>query len=97
MTLHVETGTDVFYLIIISKLWESFSVGREENCDFWFLGLDIQSEKFHIAIDQNNHIEQLKKEDINPVCKFQKNNLKGHIKSKNWSTISDIKSHSTRY
>ena len=34
--------------------------------------MNIQSEKFHIAIDQNNYIEQLKKVNIDPLCKFQK-------------------------
>ena len=54
------------------KLRETFYVGREENCNFRYLSLNIQSEKFHIAIDQNNYIEQLKKVDIKPVRKFQK-------------------------
>ena len=85
-----------FCLNIISKLKETFSVGREENYNFRYLGLNIQSEKIHIAIDQNNYIEQLKKIDINAVPKFQKLR-KRNIKSKNWSTSLDIKSHSTRY
>ena len=77
MTVHVGdflcAGTDLFFLNIISKPREIFSIGREENCNFRYLGLNIQSEKIHIAIDQNNYIEQLKKVDVNPACKFQKN------------------------
>ena len=76
MTVHVDdflcAGTDLLYRSVILKLRETFSVGREENCNFRYLGLNIQPEKFHIAIDQNNYIEQLKKVDIDPVCKFQK-------------------------
>ena len=76
MTVHVDNflcaGTDLFYWIVILKLRETFYVGREENCNFRYLSLNIQSEKFHIAIDQNNYIEQLKKVDIKPVRKFQK-------------------------
>ena len=38
MTVHVDdflcAGTDLFYLNIISKLRETFFVGREENCNF---------------------------------------------------------------
>ena len=52
-----------------------FSVGIEENCNFRYLGLNIQSEKFHIAIDQNNYTEQLKKVDIDPVHKFLQKNF----------------------
>ena len=52
-----------------------FSVGIEENCNFRYLGLNIQSEKFHIAIDQNNYTEQLKKVDIDPVRKFLQKNF----------------------
>ena len=77
MTVHVDDfwcpGTDLFYLNIISKLRETFFVGREENCNSRYLGLNIQSEKIHITINQNNYIEQLKKVDINPVCKSLKN------------------------
>ena len=76
MTVHVDdflcAGTDLFYLSIISKLRETLSAGRG-NCDFQYLGSHIQSEKFHIAIDQNNNIEQLKKVDTDPVCKSPKN------------------------
>ena len=76
MTVHVDdflcAGTDLFYLSIISKLRETLSAGRG-NWDFQYLGSHIQSEKFHIAIDQNNNIEQLKKVDTDPVCKSQKN------------------------
>ena len=61
MTVHVDyflrARTDSFYLNIISKLRETFSVGREENCNFRYLGLNMQSEKFHIAIDQNSYID----------------------------------------
>ena len=64
------SGTDSFYLNIILKLRETFFVGREENFNFRYLGLNIQSEKIHISIDQNNYIEQLKKVDFNPVCEF---------------------------
>ena len=99
MDVHVDNflcaGTDLFYLKIIPKVTETFSVSREENCNFRYLGLNIQSEKIHISIDQNNYIEQLKKVNINPVRKFQKR--KRNIKSINWSTSLDIKSHSTRY
>ena len=62
----------MFYLNIVSKLREIFFVGREENCNCRYLALNIQPEKIHTAIDQNNYIEQLKKVDINPVFKFQK-------------------------
>ena len=69
MTVHVDdflyAGTDLFYRNIISKLRETFSVGREATCNFQYLGLNIQSEKIHNAIDQNNYIELLKKVDIN--------------------------------
>ena len=68
-------GTELFYLNIILKLRETFFIGREENCDFRYLGLNIQSEKIHIAMDQNNYIEQLKKVDINSVSKLPKNNF----------------------
>ena len=99
MDVHVDNflcaGTDLFYLKIIPKVTETFSVSTEENCNFRYLGLNIQSEKIHISIDQNNYIEQLKKVNINPVRKFQKR--KRNIKSINWSTSLDIKSHSTRY
>ena len=58
MTVHVDdflcAGTDLLYRSVILKLRETFSVGREENCNFRYLGLNIQSEKFHIATDQNN-------------------------------------------
>ena len=67
-------GTELFYLNIL-KLRETFFIGREENCNFRYLGLNIQSERIHIAIDQNNYIEQLKKVDINSVCKLPKNNF----------------------
>ena len=91
----------MFYLNIVSKLREIFFVGREENCNFRYLALNIQPEKIHTAIDQNNYIEQLKKVDINPVFKFQKkltlSDSVRNIESKNWSTSLDIKSHSTRY
>ena len=108
MTVHVDdflcAGLDLFYLNIISNSRQPFSVGKEENCNFRYLDLNIESEKIHIAIDQNNYIEQLKKVDINPLFKFKfkkKKNFtwfrKRNIKSKNWSTSLDIKSHSTRY
>ena len=52
-TVHVDdfvcVGTYLFYLNI-SKLRETFSVGKKENCNFRYLGLNIQSEKIHIAI-----------------------------------------------
>ena len=55
MTVQVDdflcAGTDLFYLNIISKLRETLSVGREKHCNFRHLGLNIQSEKFHIATD----------------------------------------------
>ena len=74
MDVHVDNflcaGTDLFYLKIIPKVTETFSVSREENCNFKYLGFNIQSEK--ISIDQNNYSEQLKKVNINPVRKFQK-------------------------
>ena len=66
---------DLFYGSVISKLKKMFSVGIEENCNFRYLGLNIQSEKFHIAIDQNNYTEQLKKVDIDPVHKFLQKNF----------------------
>ena len=68
-------GLDLFYLNIISNSRQPFSVGREENCNFRYLDLNIQSEKIHIAIDQNNYIEQLKKVDINPLFKFKKKKI----------------------
>ena len=75
MTVHVDAflcaGTDLFYLNIISKLREIFSVGREGNCNCRYLGLNIQSGKIHIAIGQNNYIKQLKNVDIVPFRKFQ--------------------------
>ena len=75
MTVHVDdflcAGLDLFYLNIISNSRQPFSVGREENCNFRYLDLNIESEKIHIAIDQNNYIEQLKKVDINPLFKFK--------------------------
>ena len=101
MALHVDdvlcAETDFFI-----EIYQNFSVGGEENCSFRYLGLNIQLEKIHIVIDQNNYIEQLKKVGINPVRKFPpKCNFilfrKKNIKSKNWSTSLDIKSHSTRY
>ena len=101
MALHVDdvlcAETDFFI-----EIYQNFSVGGEENCSFRYLGLNIQLEKIHIVIDQNNCIEQLKKVGINPVRKFPpKCNFilfrKKNIKSKNWSTSLDIKSHSTRY
>ena len=53
-TVHVDdfvcAGTYLFYLSIISKLRETFSVGRKENCNFRYLGLNIQSGKIHIAL-----------------------------------------------
>ena len=52
-TVHVDdfvcVGTYLFYLNI-SKLRETFSVGKKENCNFRYLGLNIQSEKIHIAV-----------------------------------------------
>ena len=101
MALHVDdvlcAETDFFI-----EIYQNFSVGGEENCSFRYLGLNIQLEKIHIVIDQNNYIEQLKKVGINPVRKFPpKCNFilfrKKNIKSKNWSTSLDIKSHLTRY
>ena len=65
MTVHVDdflcAGLDLFYLNIISN-------SRQPR----YLDLNIESEKIHIAIDQNNYIEQLKKVDINPLFKFKK-------------------------
>ena len=59
MTVKVDdflcAETDL-YLNIILKLRATFFIGSEENCNFWYFGLNIQSEKFHIAIDQNNYI-----------------------------------------
>ena len=76
MTVHIDNflcaGTDLFYRSVRSKHRETFSVGREENCNFRYLDFNIQSEKFHIATDENNCIELLKKVYINPVRKFQK-------------------------
>ena len=78
MTVKVDgflcAETDL-YLNIILKLRATFFIGSEENCNFWYFGLNIQSEKFHIAIDQNNYIEQLKKVVINPVREFQNNSI----------------------
>ena len=60
MTVHVDdflqAGRDLLYLNIIPKLRETFSFGREENCNFWYLGLNIYLEKTCTAIDQNNDI-----------------------------------------
>ena len=60
MTVHVHdflrAGRDLLYLNIIPKLRETFSLGREENCNFWYLGLNIYLEKTRTAIDQNNDI-----------------------------------------
>lgn len=91
MTVHIDgvlwAGSDLFDQSVISKLAEILPAGIGENFDFQYLGLNIQSETFHFAIDQNNCTEQLKKVDIDPVGKFQKGHLIW-ISNHTWPDIS---------
>ena len=61
-------GIALLYRSVTLKLRETFSAGREENCNFRYLGLNIQSDKFYIAIDRNNYIEQ--STHFSPVSHF---------------------------
>ena len=51
MNVHVDDllyeRKDLFYLNIILKLREMFSIGREESCNFRYLGLNILREISH--------------------------------------------------
>ena len=38
-------GTELFYQNVIHKFWETFSVDKEENCSFKYLGLNIKAGK----------------------------------------------------
>ena len=58
---------ELFYQIVIYKLQQTFSVGRKKNCDFKYIGLNVKSSKH---LDQFNHIEQLKKIQIDSAHKF---------------------------
>ena len=55
MTVQVDdflcAGTELFYKNVIHKFWETFSVGKEENCSFKYLGLNIKVGKNQINVD----------------------------------------------
>ena len=62
----------MFFQNVIFKLCKTFSVGKEENNSFRYLGLSILKNKNnYITINQNDYINQLNKIIIEPSCKHQ--------------------------
>ena len=74
--VHVDdflcSGTNMFFQNIIFKLCKTFSVGKEENNSFRYLGLNISKNKNNfVTINQSDYINQLNKIIIEPSRKHQ--------------------------
>lgn len=52
---------------------EKVSIGRDENCNFKYLGLTKKSSKHQVTVDQSDYIEQLKKIQFASTSKLHKN------------------------
>ena len=62
----------MFFQNVIFKLCKTFSVGKEENNSFRYLGLSILKNKNNnVTINQNDYINQLNKIIIEPYQKHQ--------------------------
>ena len=55
----LSAGNEQFFKDIISKICKKFTVGKECNTPFRYLGLDLKEHKNYISLDQTHHIELL--------------------------------------
>ena len=73
IAVHVEdflcTGENSSLESILTKLRKSFSVGKEEQKCFRFLGLNVQSKPNEILLDQNHYICNISKTLLSPSRK----------------------------
>ena len=73
IAVHVDdflcTGENSFLESILTKLQKSFSVGKEEQKCFRFLGLNVQSKPNETVLDQNHYICNISKTLLSPSRK----------------------------
>ena len=71
IAVHVDdflwSGNDYFSAEVIPQLCNTFSVGREEEKTFRYLGLNIQQHSDSIQVDQTNYIDSLESLLVNEI------------------------------
>ena len=64
IAIHVDdflwSGNSTFQTNVIMKIREFFSIGREEDKSFRYLGLNIEQNEDYITLDQSDYIDALK-------------------------------------
>ena len=76
ITIHVynflSPGNEQFFNDIISKIHEKFTVGKECNTAFCYLGLDLEEQRNYISLDQTHYTKLL------DTVNFKNENLSIH-------------------